>query len=129
MAPAILYMRSLELMKRLEGDVLDALYNFGGQQKLTELAGLTVDPHQFLGLELNPRAAGIAELVLWISYLQWHLRTKGGFPGEPILRDLHNIRQWDAVMDDSGTRPKRLEWPKAEYIVGNPPLYWRKIFA
>ena len=39
--------------------------------------GQTVDPHQFLGLEVNPRAAAIAELVLWIGYLQWHFRTRG----------------------------------------------------
>ena len=40
-----------------------------------ELGTHTVDPHQFLGLEINPRAAAIAELVLWIGYLQWHFRT------------------------------------------------------
>ena len=38
---------------------------------------MTVDPHQFLGIEINPRAAAIAELVLWIGYLQWHFRTRG----------------------------------------------------
>ena len=29
------------------------------------------------GIEINPRAAAIAELVLWIGYLQWHFRTRG----------------------------------------------------
>ncbi len=29
------------------------------------------------GLEINPRAAKIAEMVLWIGYLQWHFRTQG----------------------------------------------------
>ncbi|MDE8349350.1 MAG: class I SAM-dependent DNA methyltransferase [Acidocella sp.] len=109
---------SLELLKRLEGEVLDALHNFGGLQQLIE----SVDPHQFLGLELNPRAAGIAELVLWIGYLQWHLRTKGGFPGEPILRDFKNIVVMDAVLDNTGAKPRRPKWPEAEYIVGNPPF-------
>jgi hypothetical protein len=113
---------SLELLKRLEGEVLEALNNFGGQEALTGLAGSTVDPHQFLGLEVNPRAAGIAELVLWIGYLQWHLRTKGGFPGEPILREFKNILVCDAVLDDSGTRAKRPKWPDANFIVGNPPF-------
>jgi hypothetical protein len=55
---------SLELVKRLEGEVLEALASLGGQEALTGLEGHTVDPHQFLGLELNPRAAAIAELVL-----------------------------------------------------------------
>ena len=45
---------SLELMKRLEGEVLEALLDLGGQEALTGLEGHTVDPHQFLGLELNP---------------------------------------------------------------------------
>lgn len=113
---------SLELLKRLEGEVLEALNNFGGQEALTGLAGSTVDPHQFLGLEVNPRAAGIAELVLWIGYLQWHLRTKGGFPGEPILREFKNIFVGDAVLDNTGPQAKRPKWPTAEFIVGNPPF-------
>ncbi len=48
---------SLELMKRLEGEVLEALADLGGQEALHGLEGHTVDPHQFLGLEINPRAA------------------------------------------------------------------------
>jgi len=30
-----------------------------------------------MGLEVNPRAAKIADVVLWIGYLQWHFRTHG----------------------------------------------------
>ena len=82
---------SLELMKRLEGEVLEALLDLGGQEALDGLEGHTVDPHQFLGLEINPRAAAIAELVLWIGYLQWHFRTRAGTPAEPILRAFKNI--------------------------------------
>ena len=72
---------SLELLKRLEGEVLEALVDLGGQEALRGLEGHSVDPHQFLGLEINPRAAAIAELVLWIGYLQWHFgqrRDAGG---------------------------------------------------
>ena len=120
---------SLELMKRLEGEVLETLVGLGGQEALTGLPGHTVDPHQFLGLELNPRAAAIAELVLWIGYLQWHLKVRGGVPEDPILRAFHNIqRGFDAVLkaDTSamGTyeNPRRPDWPAAEFIVGNPPF-------
>ena len=52
---------SLELMKRLEGEVLEALLDLGGQEALRGLGSHSVDPHQFLGLEINPRAAAIAE--------------------------------------------------------------------
>jgi hypothetical protein len=94
---------SLELLKRLEGEVLEALAGLGGQEALSGLEGHTVDPHQFLGMELNPRAAAIAELVLWIGHLQWHLRTKGGMPSEPILKAFKNIVVKDAVLDADKT--------------------------
>ncbi|SHI12764.1 type IIL restriction-modification enzyme MmeI [Bradyrhizobium erythrophlei] len=89
---------SLELMKRLEGEVLEALLDLGGQEALRGLGSHSVDPHQFLGLEINPRAAAIAELVLWIGYLQWHFRTKGAAPEEPILRAFRNIQVKNAVL-------------------------------
>ena len=90
---------TLEHMKRLEGEVLDQMHTFGAGQQRLEAEGLTVDPHQFLGLELNPRAAAIAELVLWIGYLQWHFRTNGsGLPPQPILKDFKNIECRDAVL-------------------------------
>jgi type II restriction/modification system DNA methylase subunit YeeA len=90
---------ALEHLKRLEGEVLNQLHDIGHGQTLLEAEGLTVDPHQFLGLELNPRAAAIAELVLWIGYLQWHFRTQGsGLPPSPILKDFRNIECRDAVL-------------------------------
>jgi SAM-dependent methyltransferase len=139
---------SLELLKRLEGEVLEALVDLGGQEALSGLGGHTVDPHQFLGLEINPRAAAIAELVLWIGHLQWHVRTKGGTPSEPILKAFKNIVVKDAVLlgqktllrndheravtrlDPEGNTAevytyanlRRPEWPLAQFIVGNPPF-------
>ena len=90
---------TLEHMKRLEGEVLNLLHDLGESQGLLELEGVTVDPHQFLGLEINPRAARIAEMVLWIGYLQWHYRTHGKVnPPEPVLRDFHNIENRDALI-------------------------------
>ncbi|HEX8915966.1 MAG TPA: type IIL restriction-modification enzyme MmeI, partial [Humisphaera sp.] len=64
-------------MKRLEEEARDVLRQLGQQQEVLEFSGLTVDPHQFLGLELNPRAVAIADLVLWIGYLQFHYRAHG----------------------------------------------------
>ncbi|MFM9860478.1 type IIL restriction-modification enzyme MmeI [Pseudoxanthobacter sp. M-2] len=126
---------AMELVKRLEGEVLEVLADLGGQEALASLEGHTVDPHQFLGLEINPRAAAIAELVLWIGYLQWHFRTKGGDPAEPILRAFGNITAKDAVLTWDGAplpkvvdgketypNPRRPDWPDTEFIVGNPPF-------
>ncbi|WP_075996055.1 class I SAM-dependent DNA methyltransferase [Salaquimonas pukyongi] len=126
---------SLELMKRLEGEVLEALLDLGGQEALRGLERHEVDPHQFLGIELNHRARHIAELVLWIGFLQWHKRNRGELPSDPVLRDYGNIRQGDAVLtwdgypvptikDGKETFPnaRRPDWPEAEFIVGNPPF-------
>ena len=86
---------ALEMMKRLEGEVTALMEDLGDTRPL-----ITVDPHQFLGIELNPWAANVAELVLWIGYLQWHFRTYGdAAPSEPVLRDFKNIRQGDAVLE------------------------------
>jgi SAM-dependent methyltransferase len=90
---------TLEHLKRLEGEVLDALHGFGERQGILEDTGLTVDPHQLLGLEVNPRAAAIADLVLWIGYLQWHFRTRGeAMPPQPVLQKFRNIERRDAVL-------------------------------
>tara|TARA_R110002124_G_scaffold133885_2_gene296395 strand:- start:409 stop:3849 length:3441 start_codon:yes stop_codon:yes gene_type:complete len=94
---------ALEMMKRLEGEVTALLVELGE----TQASFITVDPHQFLGIELNPWAANVAELVLWIGYLQWHYRTHGqAAPSEPVLRDFKNIRNGDAVLEWSGRTPR-----------------------
>lgn len=156
---------TLEHMKRLEGEVLNTLEALGETDPRLELAGHTVDPHQFLGIEVNPRAASIAEMVLWIGFLQWHFRTRGKVaPPQPVLKKFRNIEYRDAVLawdkielarDEHGKpishwdgRTKKIhpvtgeevpdesarmevyryvgarkaEWPKAEFIVGNPPF-------
>lgn len=111
---------TMELMKRLEGEVVALLRELGGQKYLREFeyamaalgakGGRTVDPHQFLGIELSPWAANVAELVLWIGYLQWHFRTFGAAaPSEPILRDFKNIEFRDAILEWDDRRPQRDE--------------------
>lgn len=89
---------ALELMKRLEGEALEAIEALGGQDALA-LSGETVDPSQFLGLEINPRAVAITDLVLWIGYLQWQLRQGGlSAVGDPVLRAHGTIREADAAL-------------------------------
>jgi len=124
-----------ELMKKLEGEVLDAAGELGSAERLGGFAEHSVGPHQFLGMETNRRAVAIADLVLWIGHLQWHFRTRGLAPREPILEKLNHIYKRDAVLcwdgwpipqwRDGGEalpNPRRPEWPEAEFIVGNPPF-------
>ena len=59
-----------------------------------------MDPHQFLGLEFNPRAVPITELVLWIGYIQWWFRTQERkVIAEPILKDFGTVKVADAVLE------------------------------
>lgn len=117
---------TLEHLKRLEGEVLNALQELGDTQtglaidgeRFDATAAETVDPHNLLGIEVNARAAAIAELVLWIGYLQWHFRTHGDVrPPQPVIRDFANIEHRDAV----------LAWDDIEYETdeaGRPVTRW-----
>jgi Fe2+ or Zn2+ uptake regulation protein len=157
---------ALARIKELEGEVIDLLIELGDDQYVAEMSGHTITPENFLGIEINPRAAAIAQLVLWIGYLQWHFRVNGmdHAPPEPILRDVRTIENRDALIDwddkvlavdgdgkpvsrwDGETmkvhpvtgkpvpdeaaqvevyryiKPRAAKWPKADYIIGNPPF-------
>ena len=98
---------TLAHFKILEGEVLETYERFGGARRTERgpraIGAETVDPHQFLGIELNPRAAALAELVLWIGYLQWHYRTFASVaPAEPVLKNFKNIEHRDAVLAYDG---------------------------
>ncbi|GAB3322975.1 hypothetical protein GCM10027511_31470 [Hymenobacter humi] len=116
---------TLEHLKRLEGEVLTSLAKLGGSGRLDLGEGTTVSPRQLLGLELNPRAAAIADVVLRIGYLQWHLRSHGLTQlAEPLLDNYQNIKQQDAVLGHNADYSKtwQAEWPTADFIIGNPPF-------
>ncbi len=91
---------ALEMLKRLEGEVLEALDALGEDQARLAMEGETVSPKQFYGLEINPRAVAIADLVLWIGYIKWQRRTTNlaSLP-EPILQAYGTIRHQDAILD------------------------------
>ena len=78
-------------------------------------------PRQMRGIELNARAAAIADLVLWIGYLQWHRRRYGESQPlpEPVLEGYGQVEHRDAVLSDDGAPAP---WPEADFIVGNPPF-------
>lgn len=90
---------SLELIKRLEGEVLEALDALGEDAMRFAFEGETVGPRQFYGLEINPRAVPIADLVLWIGFLKWQMKTAGvGSISEPILHAYGTIVEQDAIL-------------------------------
>ena len=118
---------AMELLLRLEADVLVLIEQLGGK------AEPGVGPHHFYGLELNSRAAVIAELVLWIGWLRWRTSNDPDNVPEPVLRKTDAINfgghaGYDAVLRHKPTgeadteRPLLAEWPQADFIVGNPPF-------
>jgi hypothetical protein len=108
---------AFELLKRLEAEVVQEESRYGAQGRL-RMEGAHVDPHQFLGLELNSRAARIAEMVLWIGYLQWHFRTHGHTPpSEPIIRAFRNIESRDAILAFDS-------WEFRADDIGKPVMRW-----
>jgi hypothetical protein len=118
---------AMELLLRLEGQVMETIEALGGRPKPK------VEPHQFLGLELNARAAVIAELVLWIGWLRFRAGNDPSAIPDPVLGSTAAINGgkhggFDALLLPlSETEPDRRKpmlppWPEADYIVGNPPF-------
>jgi type II restriction/modification system DNA methylase subunit YeeA len=110
---------ALERLHSLEKEALYRLADLeGGQMSLD----IQVGPHQVLGLELNPYAAELARVTVWIGHLQWMIQNGFGYAEDPILQPLDHIRQQDAILDLSGAEPAIPAWPEADIIVGNPPF-------
>ncbi|PIP01346.1 class I SAM-dependent DNA methyltransferase [Pleomorphomonas carboxyditropha] len=139
---------ALRRMKQLEGEALKQLQDIGGDEVVARVADISVKPEQFFGMELNKRAVEIAELVLWIGYIQWHIRTRSTAPSEPVMSSSDHVHAKDALITWSGYPHPQLkrdalgkpvadgqgnetyvypnainaDWPEADFIVGNPPF-------
>jgi type II restriction/modification system DNA methylase subunit YeeA len=87
-----------------------------------------IGPEVVKGIELNPYAAELARVSVWIGEIQWMLRNGFAATENPILKPLDNIECRDALVSwlpEDGTKPGRwveAEWPEADAIVGNPPF-------
>ena len=109
---------TLRLLKDLEKEVLIECRHRG----LKEFE-LKVGPNQLFGIEINPYAFDLAQMTVWIGFIQW--QKDNGFPveHEPILQALHNFEMKDAIIDlTDPANPIEPVWPDADFIVGNPPF-------
>jgi hypothetical protein len=87
-----------------------------------------VGPEAVLGIEINPYAAELARVTIWIGEIQWMLNHGFAYRRNPVLRPLDSIATMDALLDLSDpTKPREAEWPAAEFIVGNPPFLGDKL--
>lgn len=76
-------------------------------------------PEILHGIEINPYAAELARVTVWIGYLQWMLKHGYNLPNNPILRDLKHIECRDALLNEDGSEAI---WKEADFIIGNPPF-------
>lgn len=83
----------------------------------------TVTPQQVFGIETNEYAHELAQITIWIGYIQWLVGNGYGFPSEPILKPMQNITRMDAILayDETGA-PIEPEWVESDVIIGNPPF-------
>lgn len=110
---------ALHALKDLEHRVQVEAEALGFQREFPE-----VDPSNVKGIEINPYAAELARVSVWIGHIQWMRRN--GFPGneEPILKPLDTIECLDAIVTAEGAEP---EWPKTDIVIGNPPFLGGKL--
>lgn len=83
----------------------------------------TVGPECVKGIELNPYAAELARVSVWVGEIQWMRRNGFDAARNPILRPLGTIENRDAVLAPDGSKA---DWPDADVVVGNPPFLGNK---
>ncbi len=84
----------------------------------------TIGPANVKGIELNPYAAELARVSVWIGEIQWMLRNGFAESRDPILQPLDTIECRDAVLTEDGQEP---DWPDADVVIGNPPFLGGKL--
>ena len=105
---------ALQALKDLEHRVQLEAEALGFQRAFPEIG-----PANVKGLEINPYAAELARVAVWIGEIQW-MRRNGFYESrDPILKPLDTIECRDAILTPDNTEP---DWPKADVIIGNPPF-------
>lgn len=115
---------TLQKLKDLEKEV--ALH--GSDSGLATDFLPAVAPWQMHGIEISPYAFDLAQMALWIGFLQWTRHNGYGFTDSPLLRKMTTFQNRDAILDlsDPGN-PVESEWPRVDFIVGNPPFLGDKL--
>ena len=105
---------ALQALKDLEHRVQLEAEALGFERAFPE-----VGPANVKGIEINPYAAELARVSVWIGEIQWMRRNGFAEAHDPILKPLDTIECRDAILTPDGTEP---EWPQADVVIGNPPF-------
>jgi type II restriction/modification system DNA methylase subunit YeeA len=109
---------ALRLLLDLQNEVISLSDHLGAGRFF-----ISVSPTQLHGIEINEYAHELAQITIWIGYIQWLVDNGYGLPSEPILKPMRTILHMDAILayDETG-QPVEPEWPAADVIIGNPPF-------
>ena len=110
---------ALHALKDLEHRV-----NLEAETMGLERAFPEVGPANVKGIEINPYAAELARVSVWIGEIQWMRRNGFEVSPDPILKPLETIECRDAILTPDGCEP---DWPEADVIIGNPPFLGGKL--
>jgi type II restriction/modification system DNA methylase subunit YeeA len=106
---------ALKTLKDIERRVNTEAEQLGLQRQI----GIECGPANVLGIELDPYAAELARVTVWIGEIQWMLQNGYPVSDKPILKPLHTIENRDALLNADGSEAP---WPKTDAIIGNPPF-------
>ena len=110
---------ALQALKDLEHRVQLEAEALGLQRAFPEIG-----PANVKGIEINPYAAELARVSVWIGEIQWMRRNGFGEARDPILKPLDTIEHRDAILTPDDTEP---DWPEADVVIGNPPFLGGKL--
>ena len=110
---ALVELKDIERRVAIEGEVLGFPPSFPA-----------IGPEALLGIEINPYAAELARVSVWIGEIQWMRRSGFDIGRQPILKPLSTIECRDALINPDGSAAT---WPDADLIVGNPPYLGAKL--
>ena len=110
---ALQALKDLEHRVQIEAETLGFLRTFP-----------EVGPANVKGIEVNPYAADLARVSVWIGEIQWMRRNGSSEAPNPILKPLDTIECRDAILTPDNLEP---EWPAADVVIGNPPFLGGKL--
>ncbi len=110
---------ALQALKDLEHRVQFEAEAFGFPRAFPQ-----VGPANVKGIEINPYAAELARVSVWVGEIQWMRRNGFAESRNPVLKPLDTIECRDAILTPDNTEA---DWPEANVVIGNPPFLGGKL--
>ena len=104
-------------LRKLENEAIVVGERLKPGEVLLNLDGIVkVSIAQFHGIEINDFAVSVAKTAMWISEAKMLNETAKILHAPPKYLPLHD---YDGIIEGNALR---MDWPQADYIIGNPPF-------